>query len=38
MRVRLKADNSTKIAPSFYYHYAIPGSTGARLPRGHRRL
>jgi hypothetical protein len=28
-RVRLKADNDTKIAPSFYYPYAIPGSTGA---------
>ena len=27
--VRLKADNDTKIAPSFYYPYAIPGSTGA---------
>ena len=29
MIVRLKADNNTKIAPSFYYPYAIPGSTGA---------
>jgi Flp pilus assembly protein TadG len=28
-RVRLKADNNTKIASSFYYPYAIPGSTGA---------
>ena len=27
--VRLKADNSTKIASSFYYPYAIPASTGA---------
>ncbi|HMC75490.1 MAG TPA: pilus assembly protein TadG-related protein [Vicinamibacterales bacterium] len=27
--VRLKADNNTKIAPSFYYPYAIPGSNGA---------
>jgi len=27
--VRLKADNSTKIAPSFYYPYAVPDSTGA---------
>jgi Flp pilus assembly protein TadG len=27
--VRLKADNDTKIASSFYYPYAIPGSTGA---------
>ena len=27
--VQLKADNSTKIAPSFYYPYAVPGSTGA---------
>jgi Flp pilus assembly protein TadG len=27
--VRLKANNDTKIAPSFYYPYAIPGSTGA---------
>ena len=27
--VRLKADNTTKIAPSFYYPYAVPGSTGA---------
>jgi Flp pilus assembly protein TadG len=29
MRVRLKADNGSKIAPSFYYPYAIPGSNGA---------
>lgn len=29
MLVRLKADNKTKIAPSFYYPYAIPASTGA---------
>ena len=28
-RVRLKADNDTKIASSLYYPYAIPGSTGA---------
>lgn len=27
--VRLKADNNTKVAPSFYYPYAIPGGTGA---------
>lgn len=27
--VRLKADNATNIAPSFYYPYAIPSSTGA---------
>jgi hypothetical protein len=27
--VNLKADNGSKIAPSFYYPYAIPGSTGA---------
>ena len=27
--VRLKADNTTKVAPSFYYPYAVPGSTGA---------
>jgi Flp pilus assembly protein TadG len=27
--VRLKADNDTKIASSFYYPYAIPGHTGA---------
>ena len=26
--VRLKADNTTKVAPSFYYPYAVPGSTG----------
>ena len=29
MRIRLKSSNDTKIAPSFYYPYAIPGSTGA---------
>jgi len=29
MLVRLKADNNTKLAPSFYYPYAVPGSTGA---------
>jgi Flp pilus assembly protein TadG len=29
MRVRLKSSNDTKIAPSFYYPYAIPVSTGA---------
>jgi Flp pilus assembly protein TadG len=29
MIVRLKSDNNTKIAPSFYYPYAVPGSTGA---------
>ena len=29
MIVRLKADNGTKLAPSFYYPYAVPGSTGA---------
>jgi Flp pilus assembly protein TadG len=29
MLVRLKADNGSKIAPSFYYPYAIPASTGA---------
>ena len=28
MLVRLKADNTTKVAPSFYYPYAVPGSTG----------
>lgn len=28
-RVRLKGDNGSKIAPSFYYPYAIPGHTGA---------
>ncbi|MEO6236348.1 MAG: pilus assembly protein TadG-related protein [Vicinamibacterales bacterium] len=28
-RVILKADNGTKINPSFYYPYAMPGSTGA---------
>jgi Flp pilus assembly protein TadG len=28
-RVRLKADNGSKLASSFYYPYAIPGSTGA---------
>jgi Flp pilus assembly protein TadG len=27
--VRLKGNNDTKIAPSFYYPYAIPASTGA---------
>jgi hypothetical protein len=26
--VRLKADNNSKLAPSFYYPYAVPGSTG----------
>jgi Flp pilus assembly protein TadG len=29
IEVRLKADNNTKLAPSFYYPYAVPGSTGA---------
>jgi hypothetical protein len=29
MVVRLKANNNTNIAPSFYYPYAVPGSTGA---------
>ena len=29
MRIRLKSSNDTKIAPSFYYPYAIPASTGA---------
>jgi Flp pilus assembly protein TadG len=29
MRIQLKADNGTKLAPSFYYPYAIPASTGA---------
>jgi hypothetical protein len=29
MEVILKSDNTTKVAPSFYYPYAIPGSTGA---------
>jgi Flp pilus assembly protein TadG len=29
LQIMLKADNNTKIAPSFYYPYAIPGSTGA---------
>jgi hypothetical protein len=29
MIVRLKADNGSKLAPSFYYPYAVPGSTGA---------
>jgi len=29
IEVRLKADNATKLAPSFYYPYAVPGSTGA---------
>jgi len=29
MIVRLKANNDTKLAPSFYYPYAIPASTGA---------
>jgi Flp pilus assembly protein TadG len=29
MIVRLKADNNSKIEPSFYYPYAVPGSTGA---------
>jgi Flp pilus assembly protein TadG len=28
-QVRLKADNNTNLAPSFYYPYAVPGSTGA---------
>jgi Flp pilus assembly protein TadG len=28
-RIQLKADNGSKIAPSFYYPYAIPVSTGA---------
>ena len=28
-RVRLKADNGSNLAPSFYYPYAIPGHTGA---------
>lgn len=29
LQVILKADNNTKINPSFYYPYAMPGSTGA---------
>jgi len=29
LEIILKANNGTKIAPSFYYPYAIPGSTGA---------
>jgi hypothetical protein len=29
MVVRLKADNGSKPAPSFYYPYAVPGSVGA---------
>jgi Flp pilus assembly protein TadG len=29
LEITLKADNGTNIAPSFYYPYAIPGSTGA---------
>lgn len=29
MRIRLKSDNSTKVAPSFYNPWAMPGSTGA---------
>jgi Flp pilus assembly protein TadG len=28
MRITLKSDNSGKIAPSFYFPWAIPGSTG----------
>ena len=28
MEVILKSDNTTKVAPSFYYPYAVPGSTG----------
>ncbi len=28
MEVVLKADNTTKVAPSFYNPYAIPGSSG----------
>jgi Flp pilus assembly protein TadG len=28
LEITLKADNGTKIYPSFYYPYAIPGSTG----------
>jgi hypothetical protein len=28
MRIRLKADNSTKVAPSFYNPWAMPGSSG----------
>jgi Flp pilus assembly protein TadG len=28
LEVRLKADNNTKLAPSFYQPWAIPGSTG----------
>ncbi len=29
LEIALKADNGTKIAPSFYYPYDIPGSVGA---------
>jgi hypothetical protein len=29
MQVTLKADNNSKLNPSFYYPYAVPGSTGA---------
>jgi Flp pilus assembly protein TadG len=29
MEIRLKADNNTNLNPSFYYPYAVPGSTGA---------
>jgi hypothetical protein len=29
LRIRLKANNTTKVAPSFYNPWAIPGSTGA---------
>jgi Flp pilus assembly protein TadG len=29
VRVRLKANNDTQLAPSFYYPYAMPGNTGA---------
>lgn len=29
LRIRLKANNTTKVAPSFYNPWAIPGSSGA---------
>ena len=29
LEITLKADNNTKLNPSFYYPYAMPGSTGA---------
>ena len=29
MRIRLKSDNSTKVAPSFYYPWAMEGGNGA---------